>query len=97
MVTRQRNNKDKTKTGKVVWRISASAPLGEYVRAEPESGREPPAEAKDNPTVEDGPPEVRERGWYHSTHELTHGVEMSEEPLDTLPDDLFDLFVKKTP
>lgn len=95
MVTRQRKSKDKdkSKTAKVVWRISAAAPLGEYVRAEPEAAVEAPVEAK----ADDGPRELPERGWHHSTHELAHGMDLHEEPLDTLPDDLFDLFFKKDP
>jgi hypothetical protein len=95
MVARQRKSKDKSKGPKVVWRISAATPLGEYVRAEPEVALEVPIETQ--APIEEGPKEIPERGWHHSTHELVHGMEMSEEPLDTLPDDLFDLFVKKDP
>jgi hypothetical protein len=99
MVTKQRKNKDKAPSAKVVWRISAAAPLGEYVRSEPEPAAEatvaPVAAAK--PKHEAGTGETGERGWHRSSLELVDGVEMHEEPLDTLPDDLFDLFVKKDP
>ena len=93
MVTRQRKSKDKdkTKAAKVVWRISASAPLGEYVHAEPTAANDAPVEVK----ADEAPKELPERGWHHSTHELAHGLDMSEEPIDTLPDDLFDQFFKK--
>jgi hypothetical protein len=97
MAARQRKTKtkDKDKPAKVVWRISASAPLGEYVRTEPEPANETPLPA--TTAVIGEPREIPERGWHHSTHELAHGMDMSEESLDTLPDDLFDQFFKKEP
>lgn len=93
MVTRQRKSKDKDKkVAKVVWRISAAAPLGEYVHSQPDmAGVQAPVET----TVSATPKELAERGWHHSTHELVQGLDMTEEPLDTLPDDLFDQFFKK--
>ena len=99
MVTRQRKTKDKSKakSPKVIWRISAAAPLGEYVRTEPEAVAEAPDDAEAEPKVDEGPREIPERGWHHSTHELAHGMDVSEEPLDTLPDELLDLFFKKEP
>jgi hypothetical protein len=93
MVARQRKTKNTDKSTKVVWRISAATPLGEYVRGESEAAPEAPVETN----ADEGPKELVERGWHHSTHELAHGMEMREEPLDTLPDDLFDLFFKKEP
>ena len=83
MAIRQR--KGKGKPAKVVWRISATAPLGEYVRAPDDQV----AELKPEPTVLETPPIVTERGWHDSTHELAHGLDMREEPLDTLPDELW--------
>jgi len=102
MVTRQRKNKDKgkDKSTKVVWRISAAAPLGEYVHSQPNALPAPTptaAEVKVQAKGDGTPKELTERGWHHSTHELTHGMDMSEEPLDALPDDLFDQFFKKDP
>ena len=96
MVTRQLKSKDKDKNKgvKVVWRISAAAPLGEYVHSQPDTaGVQAPVAA--SAVVADVPKELPERGWHYSTHELAHGMDMSEEPLDTLPDDLFDQFFKK--
>ena len=97
MVTRQR--KGKIKPGKVVWRISASAPLGEYVHTVEEREVVSDSQAEPVPEVKADVPtgEVPERGWHHSSHELVRGMDMSEEPLDTLPDDLFDQFFKKEP
>ncbi len=104
MVTRQRKNKDKdeNKSAKVVWRISAAAPLGEYVHFEPEAAAaqaavEAKAQAKAKAQADGEPKELPERGWHHSTQELVHGLDMSEEPLDTLPGDLFDQFFKEDP
>ncbi len=34
------------------------------------------------------------RGWYASSLELRHGLEVSDVPLDTLPDDLISGFTK---
>jgi hypothetical protein len=97
MVTRQRKGKDKDKT-KVVWRISAAAPLGEYVHSQPDAlPVQTAVEVKVQAKADDTPKELPERGWHHSTHELVHGMDMHEEPLDTLPDDLFDQFFKKDP
>ena len=97
MVTRQRKNNDKgkAKSAKLIWRISATAPLGEYVRSAPEEVVPDPVEAK--PKTEAGPPEITERGWHHSSRELVQGMDMSEEPLDTLPNALFDQLFKKEP
>ena len=107
MVTRQR--KDKAKAAKVVWRISAAAPLGEYVRIsaaaplgehvnmDPETAAEDLVQVEAEPKADEAPREVPERGWHHSTHELTHGMDISEETLDTLPNELIDLFFKKKP
>ena len=104
MVTRQRKNKDKDKdkAPKVVWRISAAAPLGEYVHSQPDAPAEAEALAAAKAkaaaaAAHDEPKELPERGWHHSTHELVHGLDMSEEPIDTLPDDLFDQFFKTDP
>jgi hypothetical protein len=106
MVTRQRKSKDKdkNKSPKVVWRISAAAPLGEYVHSQPDAPADAAlaaaakAKAKASAASADGAPtDLPERGWHHSTHELVHGLDMSEEPIDTLPDELFDQFFKADP
>jgi hypothetical protein len=104
MVTRQRKNKDKdkNKAPKVVWRISAAAPLGEYVHSQPDAPADAAAaaaaKAKLLAASADGEPkELPERGWHHSTHELVQGLDMSEESIDTLPDDLFDQYFKTDP
>ncbi len=93
MVIRQRKNKGKT--AKVVWRISDAAPLGEYVRTDADAEAAAHADPKPEHRIDEPPAEVPERGWHHSSHELVHGMDMTEQPLDTLPDDLFDQFLKK--
>ncbi len=84
MVTRKR--KDGTKATKVVWRISAAAPLGEYVRTKVDGTAAPLVELRPRPKSEGPPlPEGPESGWYRSSHDLVHGMEVSETPLDALP------------
>jgi len=66
-----------TKPGKrLVWRITADAPLGEFV--DPDA--QPPRPATTDP--EPG-------GWVMSSFDLLHGADISEGP-DTVPDDVFD-------
>jgi hypothetical protein len=60
-----------------VWRITADAPLGEFV--------DPDAHPPPRPAA--GDPESG--GWVMSSFDLKHGAEVSEGP-DTVPDDLFD-------
>ena len=68
-----------SKQGKrLVWRITAAAPLGEFV--DPDAP--PPAPVR-------VPGEPGEGGWVMSSFDLKHGAEVSEGP-DTVPDDLFD-------
>ncbi|MBX3604296.1 MAG: hypothetical protein KF788_03445 [Piscinibacter sp.] len=71
---------------KLVWRITADAPLGEYV--------DPRTAVTKKKTAQDG--EVREHGWLGSSLELLGGVRVSEAPMDTLPGDLIDEFFKPT-
>ena len=66
------------RTKKMVWRITESAPLGEFV--------DPSAPRPDRPKDQ---PEVSRGGWVVSSFELLHGTEISEGP-DTVPDELFD-------
>jgi hypothetical protein len=44
--------------------------------------------------LEDPAKPASARGWYASSLELRHGLEVSDVPLDTLPDDLIDGFTK---
>ena len=76
----QRKRVDKSK--RLVWRVTANTPLGEFVDPD-----EPPSSAE--------PRERTDRSFLVSTFELTHGLEVSDET-DTMPGDLFDeLFNKK--
>ena len=80
--------KKKPVVKKVIWRMSNNAPLGEYVHPGDSDGpsSEPPAA----PT----PPDPKS-SWKLSSLELSDGLQVSEQPLDTLPDDLWDEFFKR--
>jgi hypothetical protein len=70
---------------KKVWRISESAPMGEWVNEAAPAALKP---SKDLPEVSSGP-------WVRSSYDLLDGADVTEGP-DTLPDDLFDeLFAPK--
>lgn len=56
---------------KRVWRISASAPMGEYVDPEPLRRREPKPERL-------AVPEVTHGGWIESSFDLLRGAEVTE-------------------
>ncbi len=63
-----------------VWRVTEAAPLGEFVYPDELSAAKPLAA--------DGEPV--DPGWRMSSFELTHGLEVSEAPADTVPGDVFD-------
>jgi hypothetical protein len=70
---------------KMVWRISESAPMGEWVK--------PRAQVKDTPAK--GLPEVSYGTWVTSSYDLLDGADVIEDP-DTIPGDLLDeLFAPK--
>jgi hypothetical protein len=55
----------------------------------------PPDHIDDPEVIEEDPNKpVTARGWYASSLELKHGLEVTDVPLDTLPDDLIDGFTK---
>lgn len=83
--TMARFSANKQQPAKLVWRITANAPLGEYVdpRQTIVSPSEP-AKTKVDP---------RENGWLASSLELLGGVRVSEAPLDTLPGELIEEFM----
>lgn len=62
---------------KQVWRITADAPLGEFV----DPGALPPSTASRS--------EPEPGGWVLSSFDLMHGVEVREDG-DTVPGDLYD-------
>ena len=74
------------KEARLVWRITPDAPLGEIVDARELPRRKPVEEAE--------APETREHGWLASSLELLGGVRVSEAPMDTLPGELIDEFMK---
>ncbi len=65
---------------RLIWRISESAPLGEFV----DPSAPPPASAPS-----DLPEASFSGGWIVSSFELLHGADVSE-GTDTVPDELFD-------
>ncbi len=67
-----------------VWRVSESAPLGEFIYPDELPARRVGAE---------GPP--IDAGWRLSSFELTHGLEVSEAPAETVPGELFDELFKR--
>ena len=60
---------------KKIWRISESAPMGEWVN-------EAAPVAPKQPDVAHGP-------WVRSSHDLLDGADVTEDP-DTVPEELFD-------
>ena len=66
-----------------VWRISESAPLGEYV--DPDAPSREAREARAQTLAE----VAVTTGWAVSSYELRHGADITEGP-DTVPADLFD-------
>ena len=74
-----------TAPAKVVWRISESAPMGEWVDKSATSAA--PVAKKDLPEVSFG-------SWVTSSYDLLDGSDVIDAS-DTLPDDLFDeLFLR---
>jgi hypothetical protein len=71
--------KKTTTPARKIWRISKSAPMGEWVN---EAAPVVPKASKDLPEVDHGP-------WVRSSHDLLDGADVTEDP-DTLPDELFD-------
>ena len=69
-----------TVPAKKVWRISQSAPKGEWVTQRAPVSDKPPA--KDLPEVSYG-------SWVMSSYDLLDGTDVSDDP-DTLPAELFD-------
>ena len=72
--------KKATAPAKKVWRISESAPMGEWVN---KSAPIAPKLSKDLPEAS------FDDNWVTSSHDLLDGTDVTEGP-DTLPDDLFD-------
>ena len=70
-------------TRRIVWRMSAAAPQGEFQDVAIE--RQPPPRGDT----------VHEHGWLASSLELLGGVRISETPMDTLPGELIDAFLKR--
>lgn len=70
------------KAKRLVWRMSAANPAGEFVCA------------SDREAKSAGPAEVHERGFHASSMELTNGSEAIETEMNTLPGELVDAFLR---
>lgn len=79
MDPKKKRSKPKDRAKAKVWRISESAPLGEWVDA---GAPLEPAEAVT--------PTESASGWVVSSFDLLKGAEVQEQDPDTIPDDLFD-------
>jgi hypothetical protein len=67
---------------RLVWRVSAATPQGEYV--DPDAVVVRPVVRFDRP----------EPGWLQSSFELLNGLEITEEP-GTMPPDVFDKWFRR--
>jgi len=89
------DTRDKSPTaGKRVWRISRSAPMGEWVVVQASSVVQLSAPSVEPPR--DELPEVYSGSWVTSSYDLLSGSDVSEDP-DTLPGELFDELFSRTP
>lgn len=77
---------NKQQPAKLVWRVTANAPMGEYV--------DPRQAINNSPVPKEAPVDPRDNGWLASSLELLGGVRVSEAPMDTLPGDLIDEFYR---
>lgn len=75
---------NKQQPAKLVWRITANAPHGEYID---------PKQAATSGAAPKAAVDPRENGLLASSLELLGGVRISEAPMDTLPGDLIDEFM----
>ena len=75
---------NKRQPAKLVWRITAEAPMGEYIDPKVAVTLPAAAKAKIDP---------RENGLLASSLELLGGVRVSETPMDTLPGELIEEFM----
>lgn len=80
------HSKSSSATRRIVWRMSAAVPKGEYHDTSTAAPVSPP---------EPEPADVHERSLLASSLELLGGVRISETPMDTLPGELIDAFLKR--
>lgn len=73
---------------KIIWRMSGNSPLGEYVSR---TGGVTAGDGTTPASVAAG----SQSSWRLSSVELLHGLQVSEQPLDTLPGELLDEFFKR--
>jgi hypothetical protein len=68
---------------RIVWRMDAAHPAGGFVD---------PTEAARDTVATRGTPG---RGWLESSFDLRDGVRVSEAPLDALPDEVIEFFLRR--
>lgn len=76
---------NKQQPARLVWRVTPEAPMGEYIDAKQAATKVAGARV---------PVDPRENGLLASSLELLRGVRISEAPMDTLPGELIDEFMK---
>ncbi|WP_374384212.1 hypothetical protein [Thermomonas sp.] len=81
MDPKKKRSKTKAATRGKVWRISESAPLGEWVDVDT------PVERN---VAQDAAPTESTSGWVVSSFDLLKGTVVEEQDPDTIPDELFD-------
>ena len=81
------DRRKKVSTPRKVWRMTADAPLGEFVDVDPHVERRaaPPAEPAAPVILDPAPP----ASFHDSTTELMQGLDVSDES-DSIPGELFD-------
>lgn len=73
---------------KIIWRMSGNSPLGEYVTGAGEL-------TSGDSTLPGAAAPASQSSWRLSSVELLDGLQVSEQPLDTLPGELLDEFFKR--
>jgi hypothetical protein len=73
---------------KIIWRMSDHAPLGEYL-----SGSE--SNALSEATAASNVELITQSSWKLSSVDLLDGLQVSEQPMETLPGELLDEFFKR--
>ena len=73
---------------KIIWRMSGNSPLGEYVSSSGE------VTAGDGASAAGAAPDPQS-SWKLSSVDLLDGLQVSEQPMDTLPGELVDEFFKR--
>ncbi len=74
---------------KIIWRMSGNSPLGEYVTGAGELS------SGDSTPIPGAAEAAAQSSWRLSSVDLLDGLQVSEQPLDTLPGELLEEFFKR--